>query len=190
MSRSPLPDLKAQPFFVQETARLKLETLTLDNMSGDYFDWLRDPEVLRYLEVRHAPAQTPERIRAFVRDMLISPDNLLMGIFTKSDEKHIGNIKLGPLNRAHFRADIGIIIGDKDSWGKNYATEAIQGISVLAFETLGLLRVQAGAYENNHASIRAFEKAGFEKEGVLRGYWLDDEGVAQDGILMGKLANE
>ena len=44
----------------------------------------------------------------------------------KTTDKHIGNIKLGPINWIHRYGDISLLIGDKDYWGKGIATEAIR----------------------------------------------------------------
>ena len=39
--------------------------------------------------------------------------------FLKKNNLHIGNIKLGPINSHHNRADIGFIIGDKNIGGRD-----------------------------------------------------------------------
>lgn len=167
-----------------ESERLKLETLTPQNMSDEYVSWLQDPEIIQYLEVRHAQ-QTQETVTSFVQDMLESENNLMLGIFTKTDNKHIGNIKIGPINWRYGRADIGIIIGDKNAWGKGYATETIQSICDIAFKTLELTRLQAGAYASNAGSLKAFKKAGFKQEGILKAYW-KLENNPEDQVLLGK----
>lgn len=167
------------------TERLTLETLTPENMSDDYIDWLQDPQVLKYLEVRHTP-QTRENITEFVNNMHNASNNLMLGIFLKDYNKHIGNIKLGPIDWRYKRADIGIIIGDKNQWGKGYAPEAIEAVCSLAFNELGLSRVQAGAYASNVGSQKAFEKVGFHIEGSFKNYWqLDNE--PEDNTFMARL---
>ncbi len=171
-----------------ETAdRLILETLTIGNMSADYIGWLQNPEVSRYLETRHS-AQTREGIAKFVEDMLASDKDLMMGIFLKEKKKHIGNIKLGSVNWRYGRADIGIIIGDMTCWGKGYGTEAINCLCRIAFDTIGLRRVEAGAYAGNKASIKSFLKADFRQEGVQRGRWIVD-GKPEDGVLLARLSD-
>ena len=54
-----------------------------------------------------------------------------------------------------------ILLGDKNCWGKGYATETIEVLTEHAFGVLGLHKLTAGAYAENVGSIRAFEKAGF-----------------------------
>jgi aminoglycoside 6'-N-acetyltransferase len=43
---------------------------------------------------------------------------------------------------------------------------------------------------DNERAIRAYEKVGFERVGVMRKYWCDSEGVWRDGLLMELLAPE
>ncbi len=42
----------------------------------------------------------------------------------------------------------------------------------------------------NERAIRAYERVGFRRVGVMREYWRDPEGVQQDGLLLDLLARE
>ena len=44
-------------------------------------------------------------------------------IVLKDNKKHIGNIKIDPINFKHFFGEYGIMIGDTNSWRKRYAEE-------------------------------------------------------------------
>jgi RimJ/RimL family protein N-acetyltransferase len=84
--------------------------------------------------------------------------------------RHIGNIKIGPINLNHQIAPIGILIGDKNEWGNGYASEAIQIVTQFGFDKLNLMKIYAGCYESNIGSKRAFEKSGYEVEGFFRSH--------------------
>jgi len=58
--------------------------------------------------------------------------------------------------------------GEKAEWSKGYATEATHLLIGHAFETLNLNRVWLHVYDKNPRALRAYEKVGFKKEGVLR----------------------
>jgi hypothetical protein len=60
------------------------------------------------------------------------------------------------------------MIGDKREWNKGYGTEVTRLLTRYAFETLNLNRVWLRVYEFNRYAIRAYEKAGYRREGVLR----------------------
>lgn len=164
---------------------VELFLLRPEHVSAAYVSWLNDPEVNRYLESRF-DLHTVDSTRHFVKCMLDSPDNLLLGIRSASAGGHIGNIRIGPINRRHGTSEIGILVGEKRAWGRGIATAAIELVCSTAREQLALRKVTAGCYVSNTGSRRAFEKAGFEVEGVRRRQLLLDD-TAEDLILLGRL---
>jgi ribosomal-protein-alanine N-acetyltransferase len=164
-------------------SRLHLRCLQDDDVTPRYVAWLNDPAVNRFLEVRFA-RQTIESTRDFVRAVNASRDTLLLGIFVDEGRRHVGNIKIGPVNTHHRRADIGLVVGEAGEWGKGYATEAIWMIAEHGFRAMGLQKITAGCYGDNTGSLRAFEKAGFVLEARLPQHWQAADGV-QDGLLLG-----
>jgi RimJ/RimL family protein N-acetyltransferase/methionyl-tRNA formyltransferase len=170
------------------TERLILRTLDpARDASETYLGWFSDPEITRFLEVRLSAPQTTADLESFIDECNASPENLLLGMTLAPDGRHIGNIKLGPINSFHRRAELGLMIGDKSQWGKGYATEAIAAISEHAFAKLGLAKLVAGVYSRNIGSYQAFIKAGYVEEGRLSGYW-DTGSERQDEVLLGKRA--
>ncbi|MFH8729697.1 GNAT family N-acetyltransferase [Streptomyces termitum] len=73
--------------------------------------------------------------------------------------------------------------------GRGLGTEATRLVVGHAFEGLGLYRVWLEVYAFNPRARRAYEKAGFRPEGVLRGALLW-EGERVDATLMSVLAPE
>ncbi|MDT7828060.1 GNAT family protein [Pricia sp. S334] len=64
-------------------------------------------------------------------------------------------------------AEIGYWIGEP-FWGKGIVTKAIELITIYAFDKLILIRIFAGVFEYNVASMRVLEKNGFQKEGIAK----------------------
>ena len=147
--------------------RLLFRTLGTEDVVGSYLGWLNDPEVNRFLETRFTP-QTLETCRKFVSDMENDPCSHLFGIFDKETLEHIGNIKLGFINTNHQSGQLSLFIGQKSRWGQGYATESIRNITQWGFEALGLVRIEAGCYDTNMGSLRAFLKVGYSVEGFFR----------------------
>lgn len=176
-------DAMADPLIDGE--RIFLRRLRAGDVSETYLGWMIEPKINRYLEARFSD-HSIESLHAFVSGMAQDRLNLFCGIFLREDERHIGNIKLGPVNVPHRHAEIGLLIGDPGCWGKGYASEAIAILSEFAFGRVGLHRLVAGAYADNEGSCRAFEKAGYQREGLLRDHWLCD-GAFQDGVYLGKV---
>lgn len=144
-----------------------LRLCTLDDCTGTYVDWLQDPEVSRYLETRWS-TQSLDSIRAFVASMLASDHSYLFAIVTRSDGRHVGNVKVGPIVERHAHADVSYFIGDRPSWGRGLGTQAVRLATQLGFERLAMHRLQAGLYETNVGSQRVLEKAGYTYEGRLQ----------------------
>jgi RimJ/RimL family protein N-acetyltransferase len=163
-----------------------LRTLFRSDATPDYLNWLWDPEINAFLEIRFNLPSSLDELGNFIENVAASSDSLLLGIFKKNDLKHIGNIKLGPINPYHRCADVGFLIGNHSEWGKGYASGAITTLTDYAFDQLDLAKVTAGCYVRNEGSRRALLKAGFQQEGCQTLQWVAN-GVRQDGLLFGKL---
>ena len=64
-------------------------------------------------------------------------------------------------------AELGYWLG-KPFWGRGIITEAARAMTGYGFETIGLLRIDAGVKAGNAASVRVLEKVGYRREGLLR----------------------
>ncbi|MCK4632374.1 MAG: GNAT family N-acetyltransferase [candidate division Zixibacteria bacterium] len=159
------PIVKGERFYLRE--------VRLSDVNERYYRWMNDPEIVQFLESRFVP-RSMESLAAYVRHMDGNSDELFFAICAIDGDEHVGNIKIGPINWYHRRADIGLLIGEKKYWGKGCATEAIALATKFAFETLSLNKMKAGCYEMNKGSERAFEKCGWQQEALLRDECLMD----------------
>jgi RimJ/RimL family protein N-acetyltransferase len=143
--------------------KIFLRKITLDDVSNRYLNWMNDYEIVKYTESRHI-VHTHKSLEDFIMN-INNEYNFFFAIIDIQTNKHIGNIKIGDIHPIYKYGDIGLIIGDKEYWGKGIATEAISLCEDFAFKNLKLHRLYAGIYEINVGSIKAFEKAGFRQEG-------------------------
>lgn len=144
-----------------ESDKIYLREVRESDVTDDYYNWLNDPEINQYLETRFYP-RSKNDILDFVKKMDGNSNEILFAICIKENDKHIGNIKLGPINWVHRKGDLSFLIGDKNYWGKGIASEAIGLVVEFAFNILGLHKVIAGYYEKNIGSMKALNKNGFE----------------------------
>lgn len=149
--------------------RIYLKILTTEDVGDTYLNWMRDEETVQFLESRWT-AYSIEDLRAYVKQMNDSSKDFLFGIYLKENDKHIGNIKIGEINQIHKFGDIGLIIGNKQLWGKGYGTEAIKLATDYAFRELNLNKLKAGVYANNIGSYNAFIKAGYSEVGRYKNH--------------------
>lgn len=163
-----------------------LRDLRLSDAVQRYADWLNDPDVNQYLETRYS-VQTVESCREFVEMINEKDDEFIFAICDINSDRHVGNIKVGPINRFHNYGDVSLFIGEKSFWGKGVASQAIKLISAYSFLKLKIRRLNAGAYGPNGGSTYAFLKVGYAQEGVLREKFILGNGEAVDGIEVGFL---
>jgi ribosomal-protein-alanine N-acetyltransferase len=91
------------------------------------------------------------------------------GIFERGG-RLVGRISLGGISRGALQnAYLGYGI-DVNHSGRGYATQAVRLTVRVAFDDLGLHRVQAAVVPENTASARVLEKVGFREEGLARRY--------------------
>jgi FemAB family protein len=167
--------------------RVALFDLDPGHLAPEYLDWLRSRQVRKYLESRFED-YSGTALREFVEQCNASTTVLLLGIRRLDRQRHVGNIKLG-WDANHMVGDIGIMIGDVDSWGHGFASEAVDLLTRLAFKRLGLRKVVAGIYDGHRGSMRVFQRCGFRVEATLKEHVLL-EGVATDVLQMRLLRSE
>ena len=167
--------------------RLYLREVRPSDVNDAYYSWMNNPETIQYVESRFFP-NSMESLQEYVKKVLGNKDNIFLAIVLKEKHKHIGNIKMGPINWVHRLADIGVILGEKDSWGKGYASEAISLLAEYAFKNLNLHKLTAGCYEPNQGSLKTFRKAGFEIEGKRKKHAFFN-GEYVDVILLGRICS-
>src|SRR5471030_3072869 len=66
----------------------------------------------------------------------------------------------------------------EEYWGRGIMTEAIKLVSNYALYNLDIVRIQAGVLGNNPSYMRALEKAGYVKEGILR------NSIIKNGVIL------
>ncbi len=149
-----------------KTQNLIVRSLDVSDVSDKYVDWLNDIEVNRFLDLS-PEKQTRKICEDFVYKMSEDVNEELFGIFT-IDRVHIGNCKLGNINRKHGTAEVSFFIGDKTCWGLGYATEVLLSIIQYGFTNLNLDKITAGCCEFNFGSLKVLIKSGMQIEGFLR----------------------
>ncbi|WP_019613206.1 GNAT family N-acetyltransferase [Psychromonas ossibalaenae] len=165
--------------------QIYLKALMQTDVTDEYVQWLNDSSINQFLESRYQ-TQTAASCRHFVGELQSQNNNCFWGIYCNQSKQHIGNIKLGPVNKLYQRATIGLLIGNKSYWGKGIATEAINLVSDFAFQKLSLHKIDAGCYVSNQGSKKAFLKAGYQVEGLLKDHFFY-QNKFEHCVLLGKI---
>lgn len=151
--------------------RLVLNPLDLTHCTNEYLDWMNNPEVYRYLET--GGDYKIEDLRKYLESVEANDSILFWAIHIKESGKHIGNIKIDPINKRHGLGEYGIMMGDSEEWGKGYAKEASKIVINHCFRDLGLRKITLGVVEDNRTAVKLYKKLGFSTEGIYKdhGYY-------------------
>ena len=112
---------------------------------------------------------TPAEHEAWYRALVGSPTSAVFAVERLADGAFIGLAWLYDINARHRRAEVRIVIGDRITWGAGYGTDALRVLVRIAFGSLRLEKLWADVLAMNPRAVRAFERAGFAKEGLLIG---------------------
>jgi aminoglycoside 6'-N-acetyltransferase len=74
--------------------------------------------------------------------------------------------------------------------GEGLGTEALRALARYLFEERGHHRLTIDPAADNTAAIRAYERVGFRRVGIMREYERGPDGVWRDGLLMDMLEEE
>lgn len=187
----------AFPFLRRDFPALKGERVHLRvPMPGDYREWaaLRGESraFLEPWEPRWSPDELDRnawrhRIHRY-RDDYAQGTAMAFFIFEKTGKLAggitLGNIRHGVTQSGH----VGYWIGERHA-GRGLMTDAVKVLCRFGFDTLRLHRIEAACIPGNARSIRVLEKAGFEREGLLRSY-LRINGFWQDHYLYARIADD
>jgi RimJ/RimL family protein N-acetyltransferase len=128
--------------------------------------WVNDPELMRLLD--RARPVAPDEHERWYEELSTRNDRQYFAIETIADRRHIGNVWLWDIDGRHRRAEVRVLIGDATGTDRGLGTEALDLISRYAFDQRDMHKVYAYVLSINPRAKRAFEKAGFAPEGLLR----------------------
>lgn len=102
--------------------------------------------------------------------------------------KYIGGCGINSVDWLARVAIVGIMIGDKDYWGKGYGTDAMKVLIDFIFNDMNINKIRLSTFSFNERAKKSYEKCGFEVEGVLKNEIFKD-GKYYDEIIMSKFNN-
>jgi aminoglycoside 6'-N-acetyltransferase len=112
------------------------------------------------------------------------------GFVIEADGEVVGAIQYHEENEPMYRhAGIDIFL-TTSRHGEGLGPEAIRLLARYLFEERGHHRLTIDPAADNAAAIRAYEKVGFRRVGIMRNYERGPDGVWHDGLLMDMLKYE
>lgn len=148
---------------VIETERLIIEPFGEKYLTERYVGWLNDPEVVRFSEQRFR-THTLESCRAYMNSFEGTPNYFWAFVTRGPDIEHIGNIN-AYVDTRNKVGDLGVLIGDKNYWGKGYGLEVFTAVADYLFRENHIRKVTAGTVVVNTGMVRIMERAGMQEDG-------------------------
>ena len=149
---------------------------TKELYSDEYLQWMNDPLVTRTIgRFDYLMPVSREKLVAY-HEALDKETTVFLAMYhsetdikpKKEEQKLIGTVKILDIDPLAKRASIGVMVGDKENWGKSYATVAVKIASRYIFDTLGFRKITAAFMGGNEGALCAFEKNDFKVEATFK----------------------
>lgn len=154
-----------------------------------FFDWLNDEEVIKYSMSTFQHLSAKEDIERWFNSLFTEKNTYNVGVFLAETNQLIGYTGISKISQINKSGEYFIFIGDKSQWGKGIGTIVTQKVVAYGFAQLNLNRIMLTVSEPNVGGVKAYENAGFKREGVLREACFRDNSF-HDKIVMSILQSE
>ncbi|HTV49236.1 MAG TPA: GNAT family N-acetyltransferase [Phycisphaerae bacterium] len=149
-----------------KTSRLFLRRPRPDDALAIFEEYTQDAEVSRYTTWRpHAALSDTQAFLARCLTRWESGEEFSWVITLLSDDRAIGMITYRI--KDSFKAELGYVLARR-LWNQGFTSEAARAVIDWALATEGTFRVHSYCDISNAASARVMEKAGMQREGILR----------------------
>jgi GNAT superfamily N-acetyltransferase len=140
-----------------------LKKINANDNLDNYLYWMRNPQNNEYIISSHQGYSLME-LKEFIVNCNSNSSILLLGIFDKSLDIHVGNIKFDNIDLKINSATMGILIGERKYRGIGLAEKVIRSSINWLYTNLGIERISLGVDKNNSAAIKLYSKIGFIPE--------------------------
>lgn len=150
-----------------KNSHVGLAPLESHHVDGNYQNWLNDEVVCAYNRHHLYPVSQLD-LEKYVQEVAKDKNTLVLAIHDLVSGNHIGNISLSGLLGVNRSAELALVIGEKDYWGKGFARSASELIMAHGFSEFGLNRIWCGTLESNRGMRKLALSIGMIEEGVKR----------------------
>lgn len=158
-----MPSSDDQPLLRSE--RLMVRPFRPTDITPEYLGWLNDPVVTRFSNQRFRRHDRASA-EAFLAGFAGQPSRFL-SVRLLADNRAIGTMT-AHISPHHGTADMGILLGARDVWGRGYGLECWSLLMGWLIGEAGIRKVTAGTTSVNHGMIQIMERSGMQHEATRR----------------------
>lgn len=140
--------------------RLRFVKFTKDKVNKTYKSWMNDKEITKF--IIKSNINTINSLKNFVVSMQNSK-NFFFQVIDKKSNKHIGNVRIGPLSFKEKTSGYGLMIGDKNFHNKGYGKEITLFSTKFLFEFLNFRKIEFDCYIKNIPAMKLYESLDFKR---------------------------
>ena len=146
--------------------RIQLRLKKLSDAREDY-DWQTDPELCRLDAAETLTMSYTDYLTEFTFELSYPLSTRHEFAVETLDGQHIGNCVYYNVNKTESKAELGIMIGNRDYWNQGYGSETINLLLDYIFTKIALEKVYLTTLEWNFRAQKCFKKCGFSECGEI-----------------------
>jgi RimJ/RimL family protein N-acetyltransferase len=156
--------------FLFQGKLVRFKAVDPQQMAEVYSRWSQDSEYWRFMSGEPSHPMSIGSTREWLEEELSKdpPGFIMFALHTLDDDRLIGEIGFDRVEQPYGEAFVALGLGERDSWGKGYGTDAMRLLLRYAFCELNLHRVSLTVAEHNPRAIKSYIKVGFVEEGRVR----------------------
>lgn len=158
-------EMQMRSEYVDEVSGIYLRLMTRED-TDSVLAWRNSDDVRKHFIYREL--FTREGHESWIQNMIETGKAVQMIICELKTDRPLGSVYIRDIDRKHKKAEYGIFIGEASARGHGLGTAAARLMLRYSFQEAGLHRVYLRAFAENMQAVRSYEKAGFEREGLLR----------------------
>ena len=158
---------------VHETNDLIFKCFKAEDMTDEYFSWFYDKDVTKFNSHGLFPYSKEQQV-SFL-ESIDRRERIVFAVYTHGGTQ-VGNVDLASFDWINRSAELAIVIGEKDAWGRGLGTQMCKFVLSHGFDKLNLNRIWTGTADTNLAMKSLAKKIGMSLEGVFKeGMFLNGE---------------
>jgi RimJ/RimL family protein N-acetyltransferase len=152
--------IPGEKIYLKQIARNNLKATT---------EWLGDPEINKYLNNNIKNITYRDEL-AWYNSIRKSDTEIVFAIYTRHENRYIGNCGLHKIDYKNNLCEMGIFIGDRNYLDKGYGTDSINTLINFAISALEVKKIRLVVYEYNNRAISVYKNCGFVTISVFEKY--------------------